>query len=121
MVLTSECIDGKRFKANVSGRGPGIGVGIPKVPLIASETYGTFTVNDYRSSVDPWVLSGGFAWASIGVSIGKRDASLGRVRVGKAFGNNPDHGSGLDVGATAIFGTSTLNGGAWESCTCESK
>lgn len=121
MVLTSQCIDGKRFKANVTGVGLGVGVGIPKLPIIASETYGTFTVNDYRTSIDPNVLSGGFAWRSVGVSIGKRDASLGNMKVGQAFGDNPVHGSGLDVGISGIFGTSTVTGGAWESCTCEPK
>ena len=121
MVLTSDCVDGKRFTANVKGVGPGVGVGIPKIPLVASETYGTFTVDDRRDRADPSNLSGGFAWASIGVSVGRRDASLGRVRVGKAYGNNPDHGSGLDVGATVILGTSTVTGVRSEACSCEAK
>lgn len=99
----------------------GAGVGIPKVPLIASESYGKFSVSDHLTYIDPNILSGAFAWASVGVSVGRRDVSLGRVRVGRAFGNNPEHAEGLDVGATMVLGTSTVTNGTWESCTCETK
>ena len=110
-----------RYKANVTGVGPGVGVGIPKVPIIASETYGNFSVSDHKNYIDPNILSGAFVWTSVGVSVGKRDASLGRVRVGRAFGNNPEHVEGLDVGATIILGTSTVTNGVWEFCDCEPK
>ena len=116
-VLTSECVEGKRYIANVTGVGSGAGVGI--WGLVVGEARGKISLKDPYPNIRPEALSGGFAWTSVGFSLGTFDVSAGRVRVGNAFGNNPEHQSGLDIGINAIFGTSTVTSGKWENCTCE--
>jgi RHS repeat-associated protein len=117
--LTSECVNGKRFKARVKGVGPGLGVGVKG--LLASEAYGKVNLKDPYDDIRPDRLQGKFAWASAGIAVGTFDRSVGRVVVGSAHGWNPEHGSGLDIGITGVFGSSTLLGGTWEDCSCEAK
>ena len=119
LVLTSECVNNKRYKATVKGIGSGAGVGVKGI--IVGEAYGKVKLNDPYDQINPQNLAGKFVWASAGFGVGKFDRSVGRVAIGSATGWNPEHGSGLDIGATAIFGTATVMGGAWEECNCETK
>jgi RHS repeat-associated protein len=115
LALTSDCVNGKRFNAQVKGVGPGFGVGVPKLPPFGSETYGRVDLKDPYDDINPNHLSGRFFWGSVGFSVGTFDQSVGWVVVGSARGPNPQHASGLDIGASMILGSATVMGGTGRS------
>lgn len=56
--LESECVDGKKAIVHVEGVWPGVGAGIPKLPIIASERRGEISFEDDLSSINPDVFDG---------------------------------------------------------------
>lgn len=117
--LESECVDGKKAIVHVEGVGPGVGAGIPKLPVIASETRGGISFEDYLNSINPDVFNGGFGAFSIGVQIGKLGLGYGKIRLGDAFSRETFQVRGLDVGITLVMGSSTVRSVKWEDCACE--
>ncbi|RRD55641.1 RHS repeat-associated core domain-containing protein, partial [Comamonadaceae bacterium OH2545_COT-014] len=115
--LTSECVDGKKYKVRVVGRGLGAGIGIPGVA--AAETYGKVVLNDRQIKPNPIYLNGSFLLHSFGYTIGKKTMGLSYVRVGWAVGETISS-TGFDAGISGMSGRAKVTSAVEVDCGCES-
>jgi hypothetical protein len=113
--LTSPCKNGMQAKIHVVAVGPAAGFG-----FALSESYSDIEFEDHQENITPTSFNGLFMSVSAGVTVGKRSKTLGLMRLGNAF-QAPEIGgsTGLDVGGTLVFGSSTVTKVEIKDCQCK--
>ena len=112
--LTSECVDGKKSTVEVLALGPGFGGGFD-----IAETRADISFEDHRDVIDPYIFKGGFGAISAGFIIGPLGKQIGKIRLGDAFSRDSADLRGLDVGVSALIGSSNVMDAKSETCGCE--
>ena len=124
--LESECIDGRKAKVVVAAYGQTTGVGV----FAPSGTASAVSLDDNRSSIDPYVLQGFFGRASASIStfgIGYGVTYLGMggplwsTVPPPARGVSAGGFAGVDIGLTHMWGSTTVLDVKRENCACEGR
>ena len=115
--LTSDCVNGKKYNAEVTYVGPNGGAGAKF--LAGGDVQGSISFEDHKQDVDPANLEDLAGIFSAGVQIGSLGLGYTTIRLGDAFSRGIT-AKGLDVGASLSFGSSTVTGGkGWINCDCK--
>jgi RHS repeat-associated protein len=130
LVLDSECVHGKKAHVKIYAAGPTLGLNI-KGTLPVGLTSSSITLNDGLDYLDPSVLNGWFAMYSAGGSLFK-GGSCSMVQVGgngRGLQRPADSGawsgpscggeSGIELGAGATAGSSTVVESVITDCGCD--
>jgi uncharacterized protein RhaS with RHS repeats len=122
--LESQCIDSRKAEVVVAAYGQTTGVGL----FALSGTVSGVTLDDNRSSIDPYVLQGFFGRASASVSIFGIGYGATYIMMGGpmlSFEPPPVEGlsvggfGGTDIGLTHMWGSTTVLDVKWKDCVCE--
>lgn len=115
--LTSDCVDGKQFNAQVTMVGPGVGAGLKA--LIGADVRGNIVFNDWQNDLDPSRLEGFAGILSGGVQAGPLGLGGTKIRLGDTFSQEVSNTFGLDLGASLVMGSATITGGrGYSTCGC---
>jgi RHS repeat-associated protein len=118
--LTSECINGRRGKANGVAYGGAAGWG-----LLISLTTQKVKMSDFESTPNPWIFDGSFVMGAAGFALCSKNGGCGGISYTALLLLGAAHGEvgfaserGLDFGAVFVSGSSTVLRGTVERCGC---
>ena len=101
--LTSQCVDGVKYKVKVIATGKGVGAS----PLPVTNTGGGITFRDNRSVPEPDVFNGEFVSLSAGVAWGI-GYGYSAIRLGEATATGWNVYAGIDASISEIAGNAIV-------------